>query len=299
YFFLVGARLEILKDLFLFPPLTAWLIASVGWQTTWIVLGGINITFAVLIGGFVLIRNRPEELGQVPYGKIVETGSSFGVETLINKNIDVKFTDWHIKQAIREPALWLIILVGATNYYAFGVTSAHQIAYLKDIGFSVIVAALLSSLVSGMSVIGRFGFGVLALRINIRKLIITSFILQVCAFIILSTTENPVLIYLYAVFFGVSCGAIIVAIPTIVGEYFGRANYAQIMGFVLLMCVGSQSTGPVIAGIIYETTTTYTLAFILMTCVSLLGLTCAILLRRPKPLNNPSNNMSTEYLGFD
>ncbi|MFC1945420.1 MFS transporter, partial [Chloroflexota bacterium] len=181
----------------------------------------------------------------------------------------------------------------------FGVTSAHQIAYLKDIGFSVIVAALLSSLVSGMSVIGRFGLGVLALRINIRKLIITSFILQVCAFIILSTTENPVLIYLYAVFFGVSCGAIIVAIPTIVGEYFGRANYAQIMGFVLLMCVGSQSTGPVIAGIIYETTTTYTLAFILMTCVSLLGLTCAILLRRPKPLNNPSNNMSTEYLGFD
>ncbi|MFC1945498.1 MFS transporter, partial [Chloroflexota bacterium] len=25
---------------FVFPPLTAWLIASVGWQTTWIVLGG-------------------------------------------------------------------------------------------------------------------------------------------------------------------------------------------------------------------------------------------------------------------
>ena len=280
---------------FVFPPLAAWLIASVGWQNTWIVFGGMNLTFAVLIGGLVLIKNMPEDLGQVPYRKIVETGSSSRVEDLIKSNSDAKSTYWHIRQAIREPALWLIMLIGATNYYAFGTMTAHQIAYLKDIGFSVIIAALLYSLVSGMGIIGRLGFGALALRINMRKLIITSFVLQICAFIILLTTRNPILIYLYAVLFGISGGAIVVAFPTIVGEYFGRTSYAQIMGFALTVGIVGESIGPVVAGIIYDTTTAYTLAFMLVTAVSLLGLTCAIFLRRPRPLNNRRNNRPANY----
>ena len=148
------------------------------------------------------------------------------------------------------------MLIGATNYYAFGMIAAHQIAYLKDIGFSTIRAALLYSFVSGMSIIGRLGFGVLALRTNMRKLIITSFVVQIFAFIILSTTKNPVLIYLYAVLFGISCGAIVAAFPTIVGEYFGRTSYAQIMGFVLTVGILGEGIGPVVAGIIYDTTAT-------------------------------------------
>ena len=269
---------------FVFPPLASWLVASVGWQTTWIIFGSMNLTFCVLIGGLVLIRNMPEDLGQVPYGKIVDTGSSSGAEALINENNDAGSTDWRTKQAIREPALWLIMLFGAANYYAFGTMTAHQIAYLKDIGFSAIVAALVYSLVSGMGIIGRFGFGALALRINMRKIIITSFVVQLCSFIILLTTENPVLIYLYAVLFGISGGAIVASFPSIVGEYFGRTSFAQIMGFVLPLGIAGESIGPVVAGIIYDTTTTYTLAFVLMTAVSLLGLVCAVFLRRPKPL---------------
>ena len=264
----------------IFPPLTSWLIDSVGWQSTWIVFGGINLIFAVLIGGLVLIRNAPEDLGQVPYRETVELVSSSQAQGLVIENNNAMSKEWHIRQAIREPALWLIVLIGATNFYAFGTMNAHQIAYLKDIGFSAIAAAMVFSMLSGMGIIGRFGFGVLALRINLRKLTIASFVMQVSALVLLLTTKNPGLIYLYAVLFGISSGAIVVSLPTIVGEYFGRTRYPQIMGFVFPLVILAESMGPFIAGVIYDTTTTYTLAFGLMAIVSLLGLTSAVLLRR-------------------
>jgi MFS family permease len=97
-------------------------------------------------------------------------------------------------------------------------------------------------------------------------------------------TKNPGIIYLYAVLFGISSGAIVVSLPTIVGEYFGRARYPQIMGLVFPMFMLAESVGPFIAGVIYDTTAMYTLAFVIIASVSLLGLIGAVFLRPPKQL---------------
>ncbi|MDP6585088.1 MAG: MFS transporter, partial [Anaerolineales bacterium] len=234
--------------------------------------------------GLVLIRNAPEDLGQVPYGETVESISpSQAQEPVVEKNKAIS-KEWHIKQVIREPALWLIVSIGATNYYALGTVIAHQIAYLRDIHFSAMVAALVFSLLSGMSVIGRFGFGVLSLRINLKKLIVASFVMQVSALVLLLMTKNPNLIYLYAVLLGTGSGAIVVSLPTVVGEYFGRTRYPQIMGFIFPIVISAESIGPFIAGVIYDTTTTYTIAFVIIASVSFLGLICAVFLRPPKQL---------------
>jgi cyanate permease len=247
----------------------------------------------------VLIRDAPEDLGQVPYGDIVKPFSSTQAQDLVIEVDTASSTGWHIRQAIREPAFWLIMMIGATNYYAFSTMIAHQIAYLNDIGFSAILAALVFSLLSGMGIMGRLGISVLSLRVSLRKLAIASFVMQLSALGILLATKNPGLIYLYAVLFGISCGAIVVALPAFVGEYFGRARYPQIMSFAFPMCLVAEALGPVVAGAIYDTTTTYTLAFILVTFVSLLGLISAVLLRRPQPLDGSRNNTPAQLARFD
>ena len=173
--------------------------------------------------------------------------------------------------------------MGATNFFALGTLNAHQVAYFRDIGFSAMVAAMFYSLVSVMSVVGRFGLGALALRFEVRRLAVFSFAVQLCAFIILLVTENLGFLYLYAIFFGVSCGAIVVALPTFVAEYFGSSHYALIMGLILPLGLAAESAGPVVAGAMYDITSTYTFVFILLISVSLLGLACAVFLRSPKP----------------
>ena len=63
--------------------------------------------------------------------------------------------------------------------------------------------------------------------------------------------------------------------------WLSLARYAQIMGFAFPPAIIGEAMGPVVAGAIYDTTATYTLAFVLVTVVSLLGLVCAVFLRRP------------------
>ncbi|UCH02471.1 MAG: MFS transporter [Candidatus Bathyarchaeota archaeon] len=266
---------------FVLPPLVTWLISSIGWQMSWVVVAGIHFTIAVLMGGLILIRNRPEDLGQGPDGLSTEPASE--KEGIDNRSrVDQSPVDLLTKQEMHKPTTWLIAAINAANFFAIGAVMAHQVAYLKDLSFTPMVAAMALSLVSGMSIVGRLGFGALALRFDVRRLAIVSFAVQLIGLAILLTTANLALIYVYAVLFGISCGGLIVALPTFIGEYYERTYYAQILGTIFPLGTIAEAMGPVLAGAIHDATATYTLAFTLVTAFSLVGLVCAILVRPPK-----------------
>ena len=266
---------------FAFPPLVTWLISTIGWQMSWVALAGIHFILAVLIGGLILVRNKPEDLGQVPYG--ISIGPVRGEEGIgYRSRVYQSRVDWQTKQAMREPVTWLIATICAANFFAIGTVTAHQVAYLKDVGFTPMIAAMVLSLVSGMSIIGRLGFGALAVRFEVRQLAITSFVVQLVALAILLTTRNLTLIYIYAALFGISYGALVTALPTFVGGYYGRTYYAQILGIIFPLSTVAEAVGPVLAGAIYDATTTYMPAFAIVVAISLVGLVSAILTRPPK-----------------
>lgn len=266
---------------FAFPPLVTWLISTIGWQMSWIAMGGINFAFAVLIGGLVLIRNRPEDRGQVPDGISIELSKGKEMAALSSKAY-VGQADWKVKQAIRSTTTWLITALCAANFFALGTLTAHQVAYLRDIGFTSMLAAMILGIISVASIVGRLGFGALALKFEVRYLAAASFIVQVGALSILLTTENLALIYLYAILIGSSYGALLVAFPTLIGKYYGRTHYAQILGFIFPLGLAIEAVGPFLAGAIYDATSTYMPAFALVAAFSLVGFVCAILARPPK-----------------
>jgi MFS family permease len=156
------------------------------------------------------------------------------------------------------------------------------VAYLKDIGFSPIVAAMALGLIPGMSILGRLGFGFLGVRFEVRHLAIASFIIQVTALIILLTTKTLLLIYIYATLFGISYGALVVALPTFIGAYYGRTHYAQILGLIFPLAIVAEAVGPIVAGAINDAMGTYIPAFAIITSFSSIGLLCAILAYPPK-----------------
>jgi len=271
---------------FLFPPLVTWLISTIGWQMSWVALAGIYFTFTVVIGGLILVRNKPEDLGQVPDGVSIEPvmeKERISYHSIVYQSP----VDWRVKQAIRKPATWLITTISAANFFAIGTISAHQVAYLKDVGFTPIIAAMSLSVLAGMSIVGRLGFGALALRFEVRHLAIASFAVQLIALAILLTTRNLTLIYVYAALFGISYGGLITALPTFVGGYYGRTHYAQILGLIFPVGMIFEAAGPVLAGTIYDATTTYTPAFATVAVISFVGFVSAILVRPPKaaPIN--------------
>jgi MFS family permease len=267
---------------FVFPPLATVLISSIGWRMSWLVLAGIVFVAASLLGGVILIRNKPEDMGLVPDGISAESFEGV-VTTEYRSGVGLESEGWQIGQALREPATWIIAVFGAANYFALGTMVAHQVAYVRDLGFGPVVAALTMSLVSGLSIIGRAGFGALALRFNMKNLAAVFFGIQLIALAILLTSHNLVLIYIYAILFGVSNGALLTAVPTFVGAYYGRVHYAQIVGVIFALGIAFEAAAPAIAGVIYDATTTYTLAFSIVAAFSLVGFICLFLARQPKP----------------
>jgi len=267
---------------FLFPPLVTWLISNFGLQMAWLALAIIQLTCAVLIGGLILVRNKPEDMGQLPDG-IYNAHANEIEETAGNRSrIYQSSMDWQPSQAIRKPTTWLITIMCAANFLAIGMVSAHQVAYLNDIGFSPLVAAMALGLIPGMSIVGRLGFGFLGVKFEVRHLAIASFIMQVTALIILLTTKTLLLIYIYAALFGISYGALLVALPTFVGAYYGRKHYAQILGLIFPLAIVAEAIGPIVAGSINDAMGTYIPAFAIIASFSAVGLLCAILAYPPK-----------------
>ena len=266
---------------FVFPPLTTALIYAFGWRLSWLVLSGIVFVVAVLIGGLLLVRNRPEDMGLLPDGMVEPP---FETENIGNSpGEEEEHAVWKARQALRIPTTWLIGLFSAANTFAAGIMGAHQIAYLEDLGFNPMTAASTFSLMAVSNIIGSLSFGSLALRYNIRYLASAGFLSQMTAMTILLTTNNLTMIYVYAVFMGMATGSLMTALPTFVSTYFGRERYAQVVGVVFPFQVVSQAIGATVAGMIYDATSTYRSAFTLAIFFGLTGLMCAFMARPPKP----------------
>lgn len=267
---------------FVFPALATWLISNVGLQMAWLALAMIQLTCAVLIGGVILVRDRPEDMGQAPDGVSNAHGNEIEDEAGHSSRIYQSPMDWKTRQALRKPTIWLIATLCAANFLAIGMVASHLVAYLQDIGFSPVVAAIALGLIPGISTLGRLGFGLLGVRFEVRHLAIVSFIIQLTALIILLTTKTLLLIYIYAALFGVSYGALIVALPTFIGAYYGRTHYAQILGIIFPLAIIAEAAGPLIGGVINDAMGTYVPAFAIITGLSTVGLVCAIFAYPPK-----------------
>jgi sugar phosphate permease len=268
---------------FIFPPVTTSLISAIGWRETWLVLAGIIILFGVILGGVILVRNRPEDMGQTPDGMPADAYNE--IETAESQAAaDEKSGGWSIKQVLKSPTVWLIGGFAAANTFTMGTMATHQIAYLQDIKFSPMTAATTLSFMAIFSIVGSLVFGALAMKLKLKYLASAFFIIQMVGLTVLLTSRELGLIYVYAACQGISNGALTAAMPTFVGAYYPRKRYSHILGVVLPFQVCANAIAATVAGAIYDATSTYTPAFITAAVFSLAGLIFILIARKPERL---------------
>lgn len=267
---------------FAFPPLISWLISSLGWQMSWGCLAGSHMVLAVVIGG-ILIRNKPEEMGQVPDGEVARSAQEAGVGSPPPRQVYQTAVDWKVRDALRTRALWLVMIAMAASLFSLDMLTIHQVAYLQDLGFSPMIAATALGLLAGISIIGRLLCGALGTRFEGRYLAAVCLAGFTVGIIILMNAKALPLIYLYAIISGISYGGMIVLGPVLTGAYFGRTHYAQISGWTAPVATFIAAASPLLAGFIHDTTGSYIPAFLVAAAFLGVGLVCALLARPPKP----------------
>lgn len=268
---------------FVFPPFLTWMIGGIGWEMAWLTLGGMHLVGATLIGGLMLVRDKPRvEVHQVAAESNVTVMASAPQNPAPKTRVYETAVDWTPKEALRMRTTWLIAILGAANFFAIGVISSHQVAYLQDIGYSAMTAAFVFSIVAGASIVSRLLFGFMAARFEVRHLAAVFSGIQVVGFAILLTCKSLPLICLYAVLFGFGYGVFLTALPTFLGSYYGRTHYAQILGFVFPVVIVAEAVGPPLAGAVFDATGGYYPVLALLVATSLIGLVSAIFARPPK-----------------
>lgn len=257
---------------FLMPPFISWLISDLGWRWAWGCLSVIHLLLTVVLGG-LLIRNRPEDVGQVP-----EDIPPHAVQ----KRTYHTTADWTVADALRTPALWMIIGLFTIILFVTNMLTTHQVAYLQDLNYSPMVSATALGLMLGTSIIGRLLCGVLGVRFEGRHL--AAFFLggMGLGMLALMSAREIIFVYLYSILTGIGFGGMIVLMPNLMGAYFGRAHYSQIVGWTSPIVVILSAVSPSLAGFLYDVTGHYTLPFAIGAVLVFAGVFIALLARPPE-----------------
>ena len=258
-------------------PLAVFLISRWGLPVTLPILGA-AFWVVVIPMALLVIKSRPSDVGQFPDGdrSLLEGREMKGARISYASQI----RPWTRTEALRTTAFWAIVaafLLALSGQIAFLV---HQVSFLsKTLGTAGAATAV--SLTAGASIIGRLFLGSIADRSDKRFLAMFCFLIQGGAVLLMAYNRQAAVLYLGTLAFGLTMGGIVMLQSLLIGECFGMVSFGTISGLSGMFSVTGAAFGPTIAGLIYDATQDYRIAFTIFAGASLLAMAAVFFARPP------------------
>lgn len=265
------------------PMCAASLIFYVGWRGTWVVFG--LLTLALVVGpAWLFMRRRPEDMGLLPDGGARdESGTTErAARAAAHRHGASADVEWSRREALRTAAFWLIVFTFGVAHVGVSGLNLHVFSFVSDQGHPAMVAALVMSTIAFMQFSTPIGWGLLAERVSIARLIMAKFLLQAAG--ILLALSSPGLLALYAGFFlyGIGMGGTSVLAEMIWATYFGRVSLGKIRGMGTLLTHAFSAGGPPFFGFLFDATQSYRLSFSIFIALLFASAVLSLFLRPPK-----------------
>ena len=178
---------------------------------------------------------------------------------------------------MRSLAFWTISLPFALALVAQIGFIVHQIALLEPkVGRSS--AGLAVSIMTFMSIAGRFGLGMVVDRFDPRLVAAVSIVSQAAALLVIRQTDTVPIILAACAAFGFSVGNLITLPPLIIHREFSAASFVVVMGLSTAISGTIGALGPGLIGVIRGWSSDYDAA--LLVCI-VLELVAAAIVARP------------------
>ena len=183
-------------------PLLAFGMASQGFRNTTLFIG--LLILVVVVPATQLIRNRPEDIGQLPDGSSGSrqaAASGGGSGTVLQSE-----PDFTVREALATPVFWLLILVQVSSSSSTVALATHLVPKLTDFGMSLGSAGFVVMTWTAVAIPSQFLFGYLADRYSKPPIIFGLLILQAASLLVIALADNVAQAYVFAVMFGVAFG---------------------------------------------------------------------------------------------
>lgn len=233
----------------LVPQIAKWLNGQMDWRSSLVVLGILMIAVALPMALFVK-ENPAVKLNEA---KSVETPVSF-------KSILKNRSFYYL-------AIGSMCSIGAVA----GVSQNLKLFFSLDLKYSQGQAANVISLVLGASIIGRILMGWLADRFSKKYVMMLIYIIISISILLLYFADSPVVIYLFAILFGIGLGGDYMIIPLMAAELFGVKVMGRVMGLILTVDGLAEAFSPVLAGWLRDNSGSYSAGFTALIILSVIG----------------------------
>ena len=227
------------------------LIDAHGWRSVFVVFPPI-IFVCFAIPALLIYRRRPEDIGLLPDGAApgsVAGGGGRGTEAVED--------NWTLAEAIRTRTLWLLAGGNTIGTLTGGAVSFHLVAYYTDKGMSAEVGALAVSLYALFGAVASLIWGFLIERVPERVLLVTAAMTAGLTLLLMVLVQSPVPGLLVAALYGTAARGEGALVNTIMANYYGRASFGRIVGFVSPFTSAALGIGPLIASLTFDTTGSY------------------------------------------
>jgi MFS family permease len=249
------------------PLINHFFISRFGWEVGWM-FWGVAVWLSIIPPTFLLLRDRPEELGLSPDGfdeqqSTIAAHSSASNDPAESKTAPIIAEQrriWGVSDVLRDATFWKLLSVPACAGLIITALTFHQVAILGSRGVDPGWALGLISLQAVIATACALPAGWLTDRMTGRHLLAAAMCFLGLAAALVIFMPVPQLAVLYAVCLGLNGALMRTAGNVIWLEYYGRDNQGGIRGLVMSAMVLGAAIGPLPAAFSIDYLGSYQLA---------------------------------------
>ena len=244
-------------SLALVPRANESLISWVGWRDAWTIVA-VVILFGLTPAIALLVRNRPEDVGEYPDGVPPESTMDSTARSALADATD----DWTLKEAMRTRAFWAMLVAGAVPALVITGVSFHQISIMTARGLPSSLAATSFAVESAVALPLTLLTGWMVDRYATRYILSAAQAFLLVALVLLVFAHSPALALAYSALRGAASGLWGVAADVAWASYFGRRHLGTIRGVTFAAGIVGAAIGPVPLGLAFDATGSYVAAIV-------------------------------------
>lgn len=242
----------------LLVPMVTWLILSVGWRRTFLVLA-VGVLAVKLPLCLFVVRDSPESIGLAPDG----------APTSLAGTVRAATERTPVSTAVQTVAFWQLAGSFFTCGFSMSLVSAHGMPMLTDHGYTPMFASWTFSVLGASSIVFTMLLGAASDRYGPRPVLAGVYAGRAAVFAgLFLIRDNPLAMLAVAVLGGLTLAGSMSMTSTITADIYGRFSVGAVLGVIFLVHQTGSAMGSWLAGALFETTGGYGAAFA-MACMLL------------------------------
>ena len=243
----------------LMVPFMAYMLETVDWRMTWMVVGGMLLLASPLL--WFVLRNNPRELGLWPDG---DDGPSDAVAltsvTGLGRQGPLAVDRW--QNAYRSSPIWVLTF----GYVVCGITTGsiavHFVPYAISEGISVKTAALAFALLNLINLVGVLTTGVISDRMLRKNLLTVVYGVRGLSFLALVLLPPVLGLWVFAIVGGMSWLASVPQVGALTVEIYGVQRAGTLNGMLTLVHQIGGASAVFGAGLVFDLSGSYSPFFV-------------------------------------